>query len=154
MTLANQKFDQMKNGYNRYQVDDFVERQGREISQLQIKVDLYQQRCEDLQQQLAQMKEKYNHVVDHLSVKEKAMEEMTRMAMKEANMIVDTANQNADFIVKEALVTARSLLMEIARLGGEATQMKGTMEEQLQQLSFALDELEIPEIPDLNLLNK
>lgn len=153
-TLANHTFDIMRNGYNRYQVDDYVERLNHQLSELQIKADLYRQRSEEMEEQLKLINTKYETILDQLSAKERAVEEMTRMATKEANVIVDTASKNADFIIKEALMTAKSLLMEVARLGGEATTMKGNMEEQLKQLSHVLDELDIPEVPDLNILNK
>ena len=86
--------------------------------------------------------------------KERAADDMARMAMKEANMIVDTAQQNADVIVREALMTARSILLDIAKLGTEASELKGNMYEQLQELSRALHEFEVPPIPDMDLLNK
>ena len=66
---------------------------------------------------------------------------MTRMAMKEANMIVDTAHRNADAIVKESLMMARGILMEVARLGDEANDLKGSMRKELQKITQALDDL-------------
>ena len=79
---------------------------------------------------------------------------MARMAMKEANMIVDTANQNAETIIKEALMMARGILLDISRLGNEARDMKGNMQEELERIREALENFETPAIPDLNLLKK
>ena len=152
--MANPLFDTMTNGYNRYQVDDYLNEMESQTAMLHRKVEMYRQRSEEVEKQLNVIKQKYQFVVDGLSAKERAADDMARMAMKEANMIVDTAQHNADVIVKEALMTARSILLDIAKLGSEASELKGNMYEQLQELSRALDEFEIPPIPDMDLLNK
>lgn len=150
--MAKTLFDTMKNGYNRYQVEDRLNEMDQEMAMLNRKVEMYRQRSQEVEKQLNVIKRKYQFVVEGLSAKERAADDMARMAMKEANMIVDTAQANADVIVKEALMTARSILLDIAKLGMEASELKGTMREQLEQLSAALEEFEIPPIPDLDLL--
>lgn len=150
--MAKTLFDTMKNGYNRYQVEDRLNEMDQEMAMLNRKVEMYRQRSQEVEKQLNVIKRKYQFVVEGLSAKERAADDMARMAMKEANMIVDTAQANADVIVKEALMTARSILLDIAKLGMEASELKGTMREQLEQLSDALEEFEIPPIPDLDLL--
>ncbi|MDE6195297.1 MAG: DivIVA domain-containing protein [Erysipelotrichaceae bacterium] len=152
--MSERQFDIMKNGYNRYQVEDYLDDLENRMAMLHRKVDMYRQRSEEVEKQLNQIKEEYHHVVHNLSMKEKAAEEMARIAMKEANVIVDTAQMNADVIVKEALMTARSILLDIAKLGNEASELKGTMYEQLESLSKALDAFEVPPIPDMDLLKE
>lgn len=152
--MAQKQFDIMKNGYNRYQVEDYLSDLENRMAVLHRKVDMYRLRSEEVERQLNQIKKEYHHVVDNLSAKEKAAEEMARIAMKEANVIVDTAQANADVIVKEALMTARSILLDIAKLGNEASELKGTMYEQLESLSRALDEFEVPPIPEMDLLKR
>lgn len=147
-------FDTMRNGYNRYQVDDYIQTRKLQESSLQKQLDFFKQQQQETQSQLLFIQEQYEEVLRNLSMKEKAANEMARIAMKEANMIVDTAQQNADVIVREALMTARGILLDIARLGNEANDFKGTMKEQLQQLTLALDEFETPAIPDMNLLKQ
>lgn len=100
------------------------------------------------------LENEYRKLNDNLHIKESAASEMARMAMKEANMIVDTANQNADTIIKEALMMARGILMEIARLGDEANDMKSSMKEELHKIEEALDDFETPAIPKMDLLKK
>jgi len=119
--MAKPLFDSMKNGYNRYQVDDYLNELEGQTAMLHRKVEMYRQRSEEVEKQLNVIKQKYQFVVDGLSAKERAADDMARMAMKEANMIVDTAQHNADVIVKEALMTARSILLDIAKLGSEAS---------------------------------
>ena len=147
-------FDKMKNGYNRYQVEDYIQTQKLQMESLQKKLEKANLLKEELTREYQELESRYRDVSENLEVKEKAADEMTRMAMKEANMIVDTAHRNADAIVKEALMMARGILMEVARLGDEANDLKGSMRKELQKITQALDDFETPEIPDLDLLKK
>ena len=147
-------FDTMKNGYNRYQVEDYIQTQKLQMESLQKKLEKANLLKEELTREYQELESRYRDVSENLEVKEKAADEMTRMAMKEANMIVDTAHRNADAIVKEALMMACGILMEVARLGDEANDLKGSMRKELQKITQALDDFETPEIPDLDLLKK
>ena len=146
--------DTMKNGYNRYQVEDYIQTQKLQMESLQKKLEKANLLKEELTREYQELETRYRDVSENLEVKEKAADEMTRMAMKEANMIVDTAHRNADAIVKESLMMARGILMEVARLGDEANDLKGSMRKELQKITQALDDFEAPEIPDLDLLKK
>lgn len=147
-------FDTMKNGYNRYQVEDYIQTQKLQMESLQKKLEKANLLKEELTREYQELETRYRDVSENLEVKEKAADEMTRMAMKEANMIVDTAHRNADAILKESLMMARGILMEVARLGDEANDLKGSMRKELQKITQALDDFETPEIPDLDLLKK
>ena len=147
-------FDTMKNGYNRYQVEDYIQTQKLQMESLQKKLEKANLLKEELTREYQELETRYRDVSENLEVKEKAADEMTRMAMKEANMIVYTAHRNADAIVKESLMMARGILMEVARLGDEANDLKGSMRKELQKITQALDDFEAPEIPDLDLLKK
>ena len=147
-------FDTMKNGYNRYQVEDYIQTQKLQMESLQKKLEKANLLKEELTREYQELETRYRDVSENLEVKEKAADEMTRMAIKEANMIVDTAHRNADAIVKESLMMARGILMEVARLGDEANDLKGSMRKELQKITQALDDFETPEIPDLDLLKK
>ena len=147
-------YDTMKNGYNRYQVEDYIQTQKLQMESLQKKLEKANLLKEELTREYQELETRYRDVSENLEVKEKAADEMTRMAMKEANMIVDTAHRNADAIVKESLMMARGILMEVARLGDEANDLKGSMRKELQKITQALDDFETPEIPDLDLLRK
>ena len=147
-------FDTMKNGYNPYQVEDYIQTQKLQMESLQKKLEKANLLKEELTREYQELETRYRDVSENLEVKEKAADEMTRMAMKEANMIVDTAHRNADAIVKESLMMARGILMEVARLGDEANDLKGSMRKELQKITQALDDFETPEIPDLDLLKK
>ncbi|MEG0274469.1 MAG: DivIVA domain-containing protein [Longicatena sp.] len=147
-------FDTMKNGYNRYQVDDYIQSMQLQLSSLQEKIEKAYQLRDSYEQEAIDYKKLYDGICENLNVKEKAAFDMTRMAMKEANLIVETAHKNADVIVRESLMMAREVLSEIARVGKEANILKGNMKEDLAKISQALDEFETPQIPDMDLLKK
>lgn len=147
-------FDTMRNGYNRFQVDDCVLSLELQMESLQKQLEKAYQLKELHVREAQDIRNQYDALNKELSLKEKAAYDMTRLAMREANVIVDTAHQNADIIVREALMMARAVLSEIARLGIEAKDRKGTMQEELQKIAEALQEFETPQIPDMDLLKK
>lgn len=152
--MDKKSFDTMKNGYNRYQVDDYISLLCNENEELKKKQTVLLKQVEEMEKELAEKQQEYDKVVENLAIREKAAGEMARIAMKEANMVVDTAQKNADAIVKESLIMARGILLDIARLGNEANELKGSMRDELRQLEAALDEFETPNIPNMDLLKK
>ena len=152
--MDKKSFDTMKNGYNPYQVDDYISLLSNENEELKKKQTVLLKQVEEMEKELAEKQQEYNKVMENLAIREKAAGEMARIAMKEANMVVDTAQKNADAIVKESLIMARGILLDIARLGNEANELKGSMKDELRQLEAALDEFETPNIPNMDLLKK
>ena len=152
--MDKKSFDTMKNGQNRYQVDDYISLLSNENEELKKKQTVLLKQVEEMEKELAEKQQEYNKVMENLAIREKAAGEMARIAMKEANMVVDTAQKNADAIVKESLIMARGILLDIARLGNEANELKGSMKDELRQLEAALDEFETPNIPNMDLLKK
>ena len=152
--MSDVKFDTMRNGYNRYQVDAKVAQLTNEVETLQKKLDLYISRLDEVEKQSASYKEKYLTLAGEIRIKEKAAEDIARIALKEANVIVQTANENADVIVKEALASARAILIEVNKLGEETGEIKQRMIKELDKLDQALSEFEVPHKIDLNLLEE
>ena len=150
--MSQVKFDTMKNGYNRYQVDDKISQLTSEIETLQKKVDLYSNRLDEVEDQCAIFKEKYITLANEIRIKEKAAEDIARIALKEANVIVQTANDNADVIVKEALASARTILLEVNKLGEETGEIKSRMLNELVKLDRALNDFEVPTQINLELI--
>ena len=71
---------------------------------------------------------------------------------KRENIIVQTANDNADVIVREALASARAILLEVNKLGEETGEIKSRMINELNRLDRALKDFEVPNQIDLELL--
>lgn len=148
------KFKLMKNGYNRYEVDELVEKLLKETEEARQQVENYRRLTEQASTQLAVVKDRYQKLVAEITVREKAADDISRLALKEANGIINTAQLNADSIVKEALFTARSMLSEIARIANDASEVKSDMQEQLNALQKSLDDFVIPIAMDEKWLNK
>ena len=67
--MAKQLFDTMKNGYNRYQVEDYLNELEEKTAMLNRKVEMYRKRSEEVEHQLILIKRKYQYVVDNLAAK-------------------------------------------------------------------------------------
>ena len=144
----NLKFSTMKNGYNRYEVDAEVDRLSRDLDNALAQVENYRRLQESANEQLALIKEKYQKLTNQIEVREKAADDINRLALREANRIIDSAQNNADSIVQEALTTARMILVEIARLSNEASDVKSDMQSKVDELQRALDNFQLPETVD------
>lgn len=154
MAKKTTRFRIAKKGYDRFEVDSVLSQNELELSELKTKLQVYKSQVEVAQQQLESVKERYDDLVSKLSVREKAADEISRIALKEANTVIDTANQNADTIVMEALTTAKILLSELAKVTQETNSAKGEMKEKIDLLQKTLDELKLPEIPSIQWLDK
>ena len=82
------KFDRMKDGYNRHQVDALIEELNMHISSLERSNEAYRNRCAQLEEQVSAMGKGGDSPVEHLREKEDAASQMVAIAMKEANTIV------------------------------------------------------------------
>lgn len=142
------KFDAMKNGYNRYQVDDAISKLEEENKLLKSKLDAYISQSSVDKAKYDALFEKYIQISKDIEIKEKAANDMAQIALKEANEIVKSANQNADAIVKEALLSAKEILHSVSKLGLEAKEIKATMNEQMMALSKAIESFDVPPIPN------
>lgn len=152
--MADVRFESMKNGYNRYQVDDKIDQLSTEIETLQKKLELYTARLDEVERIGKEYKEKYQNLAAEIRIKEKAAEDIARISLKEANVIVATAQKNADTIIQEALTSAKMILIEVSKLGEETGEIKGRMMNQLENLDRVLRNFEIPPMPDMSLLDE
>ena len=151
MTAQKPTFRVMKNGYDRFAVDDAIDRYAAMVDQLQRKVELYQQQLVETTRQLEEIKGKYESLQAMDASRKEAAENIARLSLREANQIIATAQKNADEIIRTAISTSRLILMELYSQAGEVkTEMKG----ELTDLIKALDSFRIPEMPDLKWLEE
>lgn len=154
MTDNKPRFRLMKNGYDRFAVDDLVDRLLEELVSNQIKVDAYRKHVEQVDQQLVLLKDKHQRLVEDLQTKERAAEDISRIALREASQIIDAAQHNADAIIKEALITARSVLLEIARISDNVKGARTSLQDKLAHISEGLDLFDIPVPPGIEWLKE
>lgn len=147
------RFRIMKQGYDRFEVDHAISELQSQIEEMQSKLTLYKSQTETSQTQLNLVKQRYQTLISELNMREKAADEIARLALKEANHIIDAAQNNADSIVREALSTARIILVEMARISADASEVKEELKDKLDALSKSLEDLTLPAIPNLTFLN-
>ncbi len=154
MTAKRPTFRVMKNGYDRFAVDDAMESYVSQIDALEKRISLYQTQLSQTSNQLTQLQKQYDEMMSETQQKQAAADDVTRLALVEASEIIATANRNADEIIREALSTARLLLTDLSRLYDQADVVKGDMSEKIEKLRDQLDHFELPRMPDLRWLDE
>ncbi len=147
-------FDIVKSGYNRYQVDDQMNELNAQLVLLTRQVSAYEKQGEEDRKKIQVLQEKLDQLQRDILIKERAASEMTQLALKEANKIINNATSNADLIVREALLSAKDILLNMNRLGVEAQEMKQHLNEQVRVLSETIEGFDLPPIPKKELLDK
>ena len=154
MTAQKPTFRVMKNGYDRFAVDDAIDRYAAMVDQLQRKVELYQQQLVETTRQLEEIKGKYESLQAMDASRKEAAENIARLSLREANQIIATAQKNADEIIRTAISTSRLILMDLSKLYSQAGEVKTEMKGELTDLIKALDSFRIPEMPDMKWLEE
>ena len=152
MSTQKPTFRVMKNGYDRFAVDDAIDQYAQQIEQLQKKLSLYQQQLVETTRTLEDMKQRYQQILTTEQSRQEAADNIARLSLREANEIISTAQKNADEIIREAISTARLILIDLTKLYSQATDVKGDMKKQLEQLLQQLDDFRIPQMPDMGWL--
>ena len=152
MSTQKPTFIVMKNGYDRFAVDDAIDQYAQQIEQLQKKLSLYQQQLVETTRTLEDMKQRYQQILTTEQSRQEAADNIARLSLREANEIISTAQKNADEIIREAISTARLILIDLTKLYSQATDVKGDMKKQLEQLLQQLDDFRIPQMPDMRWL--
>lgn len=154
MSTQRPTFKVVKNGYDRFAVDDAVERYASRVDELERSVAAYEQELSDLKQKMSSMKTHYAKLQQTLAAEKKAADNLTRISLKEANEIIETAQRNADMIVSESLKTARTILSDLAQLYNDADVIKEETKIKLNDLVEELDQITLPRMPDIEWLKE
>ena len=154
MTTRRPTFRIMKNGYDRFAVDDVMEQYAAQVSFLQRKLELYQEQMVETTEKLEDLQTRYNEIERAVDVRKDAADSITRLSLQEANDVMARAQNNADEIVKEALSVARSILLDLSQLYTEAGEVKSDLSQQLTDLQKSLDNFKLPKLPDMDWLEE
>lgn len=144
----------MKNGYDRFAVDDAVEKYAAQVDELEKRIALYQQQAAEDQAKISRLEQQYAQLQSSLEARQAAADDIARLSLREANDIIGTARRNADQIIRESLGTARLILTDLSKLYSQAGVVKGDMYDQLDGLRKQLDQFELPQMPDLRWLDE
>ncbi|MBF1071612.1 MAG: DivIVA domain-containing protein [Solobacterium sp.] len=154
MTTRRPTFRIMKNGYDRFAVDDVMEQYATQVAFLQRKLELYQEQMVETTEKLEDLQTRYNEIERAVDVRKDAADSITRLSLQEANDVMARAQNNADEIVKEALSVARSILLDLSQLYTEAGEVKSDLSQQLTDLQKSLDNFKLPKLPDMDWLEE
>jgi len=154
MTSPRPTFRVMKNGYDRFAVDDAVDRYASRVDQLERKLTSYQQQLDETNARLMKLQADYQNLENSVDAQRQAAENIARLSLREANEIIETARQNADAIIRESLITARLILTDLSKLYGDANDVKASTLVKLDGLIKELEEFELPKMPDLRWLKE
>ncbi len=154
MSNHKKQFQIKRKGYDRFEVDQEIASLQRELQASKKQASLYKEQANNLVQQKDQISRRYETLIDELRVRERAAEEMARIALREANSIIDRAYDNADMIVREAMSSARQILVEIARISTQSHVLRDELQDKIKELENVIDGLELPEAPPLSWLDE
>ena len=147
-------FRVMRNGYDRFAVDSAIDNYTSQIEELEKEIATYKNNIEDLNHQLINMKDRYNSIMSGIMARERAADDISRIALKEANQIIDAAKKNSDFIIMESLNKSKVVLADLVKISNETGTLKQEMRDQLNKIYHDLDELKAPNLPDLDWLEQ
>ena len=150
----NSSFDIVRNGYDPGQVSRKINAMQSQIDSLNDLVLTYKGQIEKVSAQFKTLRDRYQELVSELTMREKAADDVTRLALREANSVIENAQRNADAIIEEALFKAKSLLAETESYNDESNRRKGELKARLEQFIETLNGCEAPEAPDLDSLVK
>lgn len=125
-----------------------------DIASLINKNEVLKKQLETVISELDHSKRRYDLLLREMGNRERASDEVSRLAMKDANAIINTAHVNADIIIREALSSAREVLIEISRISNESHELKGKLGVKLKKMESILEGLDLPEAPNSKLLNE
>ncbi|MDD6466884.1 MAG: DivIVA domain-containing protein, partial [Erysipelotrichaceae bacterium] len=147
------RFRSRRHDYERLKQDEEKESLKAENQMLHDQISRYQTQIKAANEQLVMLKQRYQMLINELSMREKAAEEISRLALKEANLIIETAQGNADLIIQEALGSAKMVFIEINRLTTQTQEMRSEIQGKLHSMDQLLDTFKIPEISNLDYLS-
>lgn len=148
------RFRILKKGYDRFAVDEKIDALESELEQVKKKLEVYQNQANQSHDDMQLMKRRYTTLVNELIVKENAADDIARLALREANVMIERAGDHADLILKEALSTAKSLLSELVRIAGEANNNKNELKGKLAEISDLINGLEFPQVEPFKWISK
>ena len=111
-----EKFSTSKDGYNKVEVNKFVNDVVVEVESMISKMKMKDQKIEELTREV----EKFSNIEQTLNktilMAENTSNEMKKLAKEEADSIINDAKKNASRIVNEALLEAEKTQIESIRL--------------------------------------
>ena len=148
------KFRIMKNGYDRLEVDRTIDHYEKEINDLRIKLDVYGKKLEQSYLVMEEIRTRYLTLSANMEARQNTADNISKMALFEANSIIKEAQDNAEMIIKESLAVSRMIITDLSRIANDAEGMKSSMKEQISNLYYDVSRFKFPDLPDLKWLEE
>ena len=143
-----EKFSYEANGYNRNQVNQFVEEVITQNEGIIKRCKEQKNEIENLRQELEHYKNIETSLKDAIIRAEEAGDNIKRMAREESEMIVTDAKHNASRIVNEALLKAEKIEVQSERLQNNIKIFKRKLKLIIEQQMEVVDEIEVLELDE------
>ncbi|WP_368275757.1 DivIVA domain-containing protein, partial [Coprobacillus cateniformis] len=131
-----EQFDRQFRGYNRLEVDDY-------INELKQQIQEQTETIQSLQGEIDQLNEQNTLLTKELNVHEKTNEEIARLALKEASELIEKAKRNANMILKESMEYVRGLSKDMDNFKQEAIDFRANVVKMSEDMLETIDKSEI-----------
>lgn len=138
-----EKFSYETNGYNRREVNNFV-------NEVITQTEGIVKKCKEQRNEIEKLKEELKHyrnlessLKDAIIRAEEAGDNIKRMAREESNMIVTDAKNNASRIVNEALLRAEKIEIKAETLENNMKIFKRKLKLIMEQQMAVVEEIEV-----------
>ena len=131
-----EQFDRQFRGYNRLEVDDY-------INELKQQIQEQTETIQSLQGEIDQLNEQNTLLTKELNVHEKTNEEIARLALKEASELIEKAKRNANMILKESMEYVRGLSKDMDNFKQEAIDFRANVVKMSEDVLETIDKSEI-----------
>lgn len=143
-----EKFSYEANGYNRNQVNQFVEEVITQTEGIIKRCKEQKNEIENLRQELEHYKNIETSLKDAIIRAEETGDNIKRMAREESEMIVTDAKHNASRIVNEALLKAEKIEVQSERLQNNIKIFKRKLKLIVEQQMEVVDEIEVLDLDE------
>lgn len=139
------KFSYEANGYNRDEVNQFVNDVIKETEDIVKRVESQRDEIIYLKKELAHYKELEDTLKKTIITVEETKKEMMHQAERECEMIVTNAKHNASRIVNEALIEAEKATSSAKSLQKNIKALKSDIKSLIDKQQMVLDDIEVLE---------
>lgn len=143
-----EKFSYETNGYNRSEVNKFVEEVITQTEGIISKYKAQKNEIESLRQELQRYRNMEVSLKDAIIRAEEAGDNIKRMAREESNMIVIDAKHNANRIVNEALLKAEKIEVKAENIENNMRIFKRKLKLIMEQQMAVVEEIEVLKLDD------
>ena len=142
------KFHYEANGYNRSEVNAFIERVIRETEGIINKCQEQKDKIKDLKDKLESYKILEDSINKSIVNAEKTSDNIKRLAREEANVIVSDAKNNASRIVNDALIRSERIEQQADVLERNIKIFKGKLKIIVEQQLAVVEEIEVLDLDE------